>query len=99
MTKIYVSMGIAWIAWCAVPVFSQEKTDFINNWDTVNDFAYSLIHQMEKDKREADRVPIDEMLNSALLEFEYGSNDPTEQKVLLQFPIYGSEQSFGWRYN
>ena len=59
MTKIYVSMGIAWIAWCAVPVFSQEKTDFINNWDTVNDFAYSLIHQMEKDKREADRVPID----------------------------------------
>ena len=83
-------MGIAWIAWCAVPVFSQEKTNFINNWETVNDFAWTLIDKMEKDAAEADRVPIDEMLNSALLEYEYGSNDPTEQKVLLQFPSNGS---------
>ena len=90
MTKLYVSMGIAWIAWCAVPVFSQEKTNFINNWETVNDFAWTLIDKMEKDAAEADRVPIDEMLNSALLEYEYGSNDPTEQKVLLQFPSNGS---------
>ena len=37
------------------------------------------------------RTPIDEMLNSALedLEIDYGSNDPTEQEELLQFPSDG----------
>ena len=35
-----------------------------------------------------DRMSIDEMLNSALedMEFDYGSNDPTESEELLQLP-------------
>ena len=92
-------IGILTLLMMSTPVMAQEKSEFVNKWDKINDFSWALIHQMEKDKREADRVPIDDMLNSALLEFEYGSNDPTEQKELLQFPSYGSEQSSGWRYN
>ena len=38
-----------------------------------------------------DRMSIDEMLNSALedMEFDYGSDDPTKQEVLLQLPSDG----------
>ena len=38
-----------------------------------------------------DRMSIDEMLNSALedMEFDYVSDDPTKQEVLLQLPSDG----------
>ena len=38
-----------------------------------------------------DRTPVDEMLNNALedMEFDYGSDDPTKQEVLLQLPSDG----------
>ena len=37
------------------------------------------------------RTPLDEMINNALedMEFDYGSNDPTKQEVLLQLPSDG----------
>ena len=37
------------------------------------------------------RTPIDEMLNNALadMEWNYGSDDPTKQEVLLQLPSDG----------
>ena len=38
-------------------------------------------------------------INSALAEYFNGSNDPTEQEELLQFPSDQSEQSIGWRYD
>ena len=38
-------------------------------------------------------------INNALAEFFNGSNDPTEQEELLQFPSDQSEQSIGWRYD
>ena len=42
-------------------------------------------------KSEQERMSIDEMLNSALdsMEYDYGSDDPTKQEVLLQLPSDG----------
>ena len=49
------------------------------------------IQKMRDWEAEKDRLPIDEMLNSALedLEIDYGSNDPTEQEELLQLSSDG----------
>ena len=30
------------------------------------------------------RTPVEEMINNTLTDYEYGSNDPTEQEELLQ---------------
>ena len=38
-------------------------------------------------------------INNALAEYFNGSNDPTEQEELLQFPGNGDQQSVGWRYD
>ena len=38
-------------------------------------------------------------INNALAEYFNGSEDPTEQEELLQFPSDQSEQSIGWRYD
>ena len=35
------------------------------------------------------RIPIDEMLNNTLMEYENGSNDPTESEELLQLSSDG----------
>ena len=38
-------------------------------------------------------------INNALAEYFNGSDDPTEQEELLQFPSNGDQQSVGWRYD
>ena len=38
-------------------------------------------------------------INNALAEYFNGSDDPTEQEELLQFPGNGDQQSVGWRYD
>ena len=52
--------------------------------------ANAWIQKMKNWKAEQERLPIEEMLNKALADIEWeeedGSNDPTEQKILLQFP-------------
>ena len=35
------------------------------------------------------RTPVEEMINNTLTDYEYGSNDPTEQEELLQLPSDG----------
>ena len=49
------------------------------------------IQKMRQWEAERDRLPIDEMLNSALedLEIDYGSDDPTKQEELLQLQSDG----------
>ena len=49
------------------------------------------IQKMRDWKSQQDRMSIDEMLNSALedMEFDYGSDDPTEQEELLQLSSNG----------
>ena len=49
------------------------------------------IQKMRDHESRIKRTPVDEMLNSALedMEFDYGSDDPTKQEVLLQLPSDG----------
>ena len=63
--------------------------------------ANEWIQRMREWKSEQDRTPIDDSINNALLELEidYGSDDTTEQKELLQFPSDEDRQSFGWGYD
>jgi hypothetical protein len=63
--------------------------------------ANEWIQRMREWKSEQDRTPIDDSINNALLELEidYGSDDTTEQKELLQFPSDGDQSSAGRRYD
>ena len=49
------------------------------------------IQKMRDHESRIKRTPVDEMLNSALedMEFDYGSDDPTKQEVMLQLPSDG----------
>ena len=62
--------------------------------------AGEMIQRMRDWKSEQNRIPVDESINNALLELEidYGSDDTTEQKELLQFPSDGDYESIGWGY-
>ena len=50
--------------------------------------AGEMIQAIRDEEARNNRTSIDEMLNSALedMEFDYGSDDPTKQEVLLQLP-------------
>ena len=63
--------------------------------------AGEWIQRMREWESEQNRTPIDDSINNALLELEidYGSDDTTEQKELLQFPSDGDYESIGWRYD
>ena len=53
-------------------------------------------------KSEQNRTPIDESINTSLLEYEemeHGCDDTTESEELLQLSSDQSEQSIGWRYD
>ena len=66
-----------------------DNSATINNW-------MSNIRQWELEQRINDPA-FD--INNALAEYINGSDDPTEQEELLQFPSDQSEQSIGWRYD
>ena len=66
-----------------------DNSATINNW-------MSKIRQWELEQSIKDPA-FD--INNALAEYFNGSNDPTEQEELLQFPSDQSEQSIGWRYD
>ena len=86
----------------AVSTPEEEKdpyTHTVTLYDTRYDVAHmghsfptdGWIQKMRDWKSQQDRMSIDEMLNSALedMEFDYGSDDPTEQEELLQLPSDG----------
>ena len=78
-------------------------THTVTLYDTRDDGTFDVAHMghsfptgewIEKIRdweSQQDRMSIDEMLNSALedMEFDYGSDDPTKQEVLLQLPSDG----------
>ena len=53
--------------------------------------ASTVIQKMREWKAQQDRTPVEDSINNALanLEWNYGSDDPTESKELLQFPSDG----------
>ena len=59
----------------------------VPTWPT----AGEMIQAIREEEARKNRNSIDEMLNSALedMEFDYGSDDPTKQEVLLQLPSDG----------
>ena len=58
----------------------------LDKWD-----ANSIIQGMRNWKSEQERTPVEDSINNALAEMEwnYGSDDPTEQEELLQLPSDG----------
>ena len=60
--------------------------------------AGEMIEAIRDEEARNNRTSIDEMLNSALedMEWNYGSDDPTEQKELLQLQSDKDRQSFRW---
>ena len=48
-----------------------------------------IIQEMRNWKSEQERTSIEEMLNNTLMEYEDGSDDPTESEELLQLPSDG----------
>ena len=63
--------------------------------------AGEMIEAIRNEEARKNRTSIDDMLNSALedMEWNYGSDDPTKQEVLLQLPSSEDRQSIGWRYD
>ena len=59
----------------------------IPTWPT----AGEMIEAIRNEEAKKNRNSIDDMLNSALedMEWNYGSDDPTKQEVLLQLPSDG----------
>ena len=53
--------------------------------------AGELIQKMREHDAEKTRTDPEDSINKALedMEFDYGSNDPTKQEVLLQLPSDG----------
>ena len=53
--------------------------------------AGEMIEAIRDEEARKNRTSVDEMLNSALedMEWNYGSDDPTKQEVLLQLPSDG----------
>jgi hypothetical protein len=50
-----------------------------------------IIQEMRNWKSEQERTSIEEMLNNTLMEYEDGSDDPTESEELLQLPSDGDQ--------
>ena len=64
--------------------------------------AGELIQKMREWESEQQRIPVDESINNALKEieeFDYGCDDSTEQKILLQFSSDEDQKSFRWGYH
>ena len=57
------------------------------------------IQKIREHESKKDRTPIEDMINSSLKEFNYGSDDTTQSEELLQLSGDKDRQSFGWRHN
>ena len=85
MIKIYITMIIAAVAWCAA-----AKADLMQDYNTLVEFARRNVQYEKKQKK---LETLDEDIYSAILEYYNGSNDTTESEELLQLPSDGNKQS------
>ena len=83
MIKIYASMMIAAVAWCAA-----AKADLMQDYDTL---MYWTRKNVEHARREKKLETLDEDIYSAILEYYNGSNDTTQSEELLQLPSDGNQ--------
>ena len=80
-------LGSVVIAILGTGIFQKAEAHMGHSFPT----AGEMIEAIRQEEAKRNRNSIDEMLNSALedMEFDYGSNDPTKQEVLLQLPSDG----------
>ena len=83
MTKIYASMMIAAVAWCAA-----AKADLMQDYDTL---MYWTRKNVEHARRETKLETLDEDIYSSILEYYNGGNDTTKSEELLQLPSDGNK--------
>ena len=73
-------------------IYHEDKEpnyDYYSTRDEVLRNAGWMIQEMRDWEAEQNRTPVDKMLNNALADlewYEYGSDDPTVEEELLQFP-------------
>ena len=84
MTKIYATMIIAAVAWCA----AAQANDLMQDYNTLVEFARRNVQYEKKQKK---LETLDEDIYSAILEYYNGSNDTTESEELLQLPSDGDQ--------
>ena len=83
MTKIYASMMIAAVAWCAA-----AKADLMQDYDTLMYWTRKNVEHARKEKK---LETLDEDIYSALLEYYNGSDGTTQSEELLQLPSDGDQ--------
>ena len=54
--------------------------------DKFYDDLYESYYEAERQRTMKDRTPAEDAINKALMEFYYGSDDPTKSEELLQLP-------------
>ena len=81
MTKIYATMIVGAVAWCAA-----AQADLMQDYDTLMYWTRKNVEHARKEKK---LETLDEDIYSAILEYYNGSNDTTEQEELLQFQSNG----------
>ena len=85
MIKIYASMIIAAVAWCAA-----AQADIMQDYDTL---MYWARKNVEHKRKEQKLQSLDADIYSAILEYYNGSDDTPKQEELLQLPSDGDKQS------
>ena len=83
MIKIYITVIIGAVAWCAA-----AKADLMQDYNTLVEFARRNVQYEKKQKK---LETLDEDIYSAILEYYNGSNDTTESEELLQLPSDGNQ--------
>ena len=83
MIKIYASMMIAAVAWCAA-----AKADLMKDYDTLMYWTRKNVEHARKEKK---LETLDEDIYSAILEYYNGSDGTTQSEELLQLPSDGDQ--------
>ena len=83
MIKIYITVIIGAVAWCAT-----AKADLMQDYDTLMYWTRKNVEHARKEKK---LETLDEDIYSAILEYYNGSNDTTESEELLQLPSDGNK--------
>ena len=68
----------------------EEFENSIVDWDP--DQIGEWVQKMRDWKSEKEREPVEDLLNSAIAEFNYGSDGATKSEELLQLPSDGDKQ-------
>ena len=84
MTKIYATMIVGAVAWCAA-----AQADLMQDYDTLMYWTRKNVEHARKEKK---LETLDEDIYSAILEYYNGSDGTTQSEELLQLPSDGDQQ-------